>query len=102
MQLENIGFARNRWSKLFFDHSASFDPVAAALDEALLHGIEARLFNFPTCTVPDTYRSFAEASISDWKRKFAGACDTCSAKSRCSGFFEWHPEQHMLEGVRPL
>lgn len=102
MQLENVGFAKNRWSQLFFDHAASFGLISEALDEALLHGISARLFNFTACSVPSEYRHLAEASISDWKRKFAPACDTCSAKAGCSGFFEWHPEHLILEGVTPL
>jgi His-Xaa-Ser system radical SAM maturase HxsC len=102
MQLENIGFARNRWSELFLDHSLWFDGISAALNEAILHGIDVRLFNFPVCSVPEPYRRFAEPSISDWKRKYAPACDGCSARHGCSGFFAWHPERSMLEGVRPI
>jgi His-Xaa-Ser system radical SAM maturase HxsC len=95
MQLENIGFARRRWRHLHFDHGEDFGHLAAALDHALLHGIDARLFNFPLCTVPAAYREFAAASISDWKRKFAPGCRGCASRDRCSGFFEWHPEGSM-------
>jgi His-Xaa-Ser system radical SAM maturase HxsC len=102
MQLENIGFARNRWSSLFFDHASDFAPVALALDQALLFGIDARLFNFPTCSVPPSYRHLAEPSISDWKRKFAEACEGCSARGACSGFFAWHPETDMLAMARAI
>ncbi|HEY0114550.1 MAG TPA: His-Xaa-Ser system radical SAM maturase HxsC [Allosphingosinicella sp.] len=102
MQLENIGFARNRWGSLFFDHGRDFAPVAQALDLALLFGIDVRLFNFPACSVPAAYRHLAEPSISDWKRKFAGACGDCSAQSRCSGFFEWHPETDMQAMARAI
>jgi len=101
MQLENIGFARNRWQELYHDHRHQFDPIAAALDIATLHGIGSRLFNFPLCTVPPAYRQFATASISDWKRRFGEACDACSAKADCSGFFEWHPAANLME-VIPL
>jgi hypothetical protein len=32
MQLENIGFARNRWSALHVDYGENFAPIAQALD----------------------------------------------------------------------
>lgn len=102
MQLENIGFAKNRWPELYVDHLASFTPIATALDHAALHGIPARLFNFPRCTVPEDYRDQAAASISDWKRKFAPACVSCRARDDCCGFFEWHPEEAMIAGARAL
>ena len=102
MQLENIGFARNRWAELYYDHSADFAPFAEAIDRAALHGIDVQLFNFPLCTVPPAYRHLAPPSISDWKRKYAAACGNCSARDSCSGFFEWHPQAGLMERVAPL
>jgi His-Xaa-Ser system radical SAM maturase HxsC len=101
MQLEHVGFARNRWSQLYVDHSCHFDPIARALDHAKLHGVPARLFNFPRCTVPEPYRHLAAVSISDWKRKYVDACRTCRERDDCTGFFEWHPDS-AIEGVHPL
>ena len=102
MQLEHVGFARRRWPELRFDHAADFSPVAAAIDHAHLHGVHAQLFNFPRCTVPIAYRHLARPSISDWKRKYVPECGSCSERDRCSGFFEWHPEEEARAGVRPL
>jgi His-Xaa-Ser system radical SAM maturase HxsC len=102
MQLEHIGFARNRWAELYVDHRRDFEPIAAALDHATLHGVLARLFNFPRCSVPPAYRDLAVASISDWKRKYVPACVPCSERDRCSGFFEWHPQADAIAGVVPL
>ena len=102
MQLENTGFAKNRWGLLYVDHSRQFGAVAAALDHALLHGLRPQLFNFPRCTVPAPYRHLAMASISDWKRKFTPACAPCREQDSCSGFFEWHPDAEALAGVSPL
>ena len=102
MQLENAGFARARWSWLRFAHEVDFAPVGEAVDHAMLHGVDARLFNFPRCTVPSAYRPLAPASISDWKRRYAPACDACAVKADCTGFFEWHPEQEMIDMARPL
>jgi His-Xaa-Ser system radical SAM maturase HxsC len=101
MQLENIGFARNRWRDLYVDHRQRFKPIGQALDLVRLHGMNARLFNFALCSVPSGYRSFAAASISDWKRKFAPACDSCTMQEHCSGFFEWHPDDASME-VTPI
>jgi His-Xaa-Ser system radical SAM maturase HxsC len=102
MQLENIGFARNRWAGLHVDHRRDFAPIAAALDQAALHGIPAQLFNFPRCTVPEPYRAQAPASISDWKRKYMPACSGCREREACCGFFQWHPDDEAAAEVRPL
>lgn len=102
MQLENIGFAKNRWCELHVDHRADFGPIAAALDCAALHGVPAQLFNFPRCTVPTVYREQAAASISDWKRKYMPACAACREQRDCCGFFEWHPDDDALAGISPL
>lgn len=101
MGLENIGYARNRWQELTVRLPEDFAPVAAALDWATLHGIQARLFNIPLCQVPDAYRGLAVASISDWKQRFAPACQPCRARPDCSGFFEWHPDD-LVNEVHPL
>ena len=100
MQLENIGYAKNRFSKLYVDHTQSDQRLYEALDIAELSGVPAKLFNFPRCFIDERYRRYAVASISDWKRKYPDACNNCREQSLCSGFFEWHPES-MLE-VSPL
>ncbi len=100
MQLENIGFARNRFASLYVDHARNFAPLGEAIDIATLFGVPVALFNMPRCSVPPAYRSFAAASISDWKRKYPDACDPCSQRPDCSGFFAWHPDTHME--VMPL
>jgi His-Xaa-Ser system radical SAM maturase HxsC len=102
MQLENIGFARNRWGELRFDHALEFSAIAGALDIAALRGITAQLFNFPRCTVPPPYRDYAVASISDWKQRFGTACGACHERARCSGFFEWHPTAEIEARANPI
>jgi len=102
MQLENTGFAKRRWRDLKYDHHNRFKPIADALDIMSLHGVAAQLFNFPRCSVPEPYRRFAIASISDWKRKYAPACAECRERSQCTGFFEWHPADEAEAEVMPL
>lgn len=100
MQLENIGFAKNRFDQIYFDHSKAFDNVGKALDISELYGIKTVLFNFAKCAVPINYRRYCVSSISDWKQKFVDSCDICAEKTTCAGFFEWHPQGQI--GVAPL
>ncbi|SFU19180.1 His-Xaa-Ser system radical SAM maturase HxsC [Mesorhizobium sp. YR577] len=99
MQMENIGYGRKNWKTLFYDSSAGFDVVARALDLVRSRGIDAQLYNFPLCTVPEAYRPFAPSTISDWKRAFMDECDGCDLRSQCGGFFEWHPRNHGYSGL---
>jgi His-Xaa-Ser system radical SAM maturase HxsC len=92
MQLENIGYGRMNWRGLFFDSSATFEPIGQAVDIAKARGLHPQLYNFPLCTVPAPYRPFAVSSISDWKRRYLASCDGCTLRNECGGFFEWHPE----------
>ncbi|TXC73372.1 His-Xaa-Ser system radical SAM maturase HxsC [Sphingorhabdus soli] len=101
MGLENIGFAKNRWDDLYADLNTDFSDLAAAIDWAQLHGIATKIFNLPLCHIPQHYRSFAVASISDWKQRFGKSCVSCRAKRDCSGFFEWHPDK-LVDEVTPL
>ncbi|TIL82971.1 MAG: His-Xaa-Ser system radical SAM maturase HxsC [Mesorhizobium sp.] len=94
MQMENIGFGRLNWKTLFYDSSESFDLVGHSIDLVRSRGIDAWLYNFPLCTVPEAYRRWAPATISDWKRAYRDECDGCSLKAGCGGFFEWHPTNH--------
>jgi His-Xaa-Ser system radical SAM maturase HxsC len=94
MQTENIGYGRMNWKTLFYDSSAGFDAIGHAIDFVRSRGIDARLYNFPLCTVPEIYRHLAPATISDWKRAYRKECDGCSLRTRCGGFFEWHPRDH--------
>lgn len=101
MQLENIGFAKNRWHSLYWDHRRDFGQIEQAINIAQQHRIDVRLFNFPRCTLPAYFRHIAPASISDWKRKYAAICQTCNEKPQCSGFFEWHPNSALVD-LKPL
>lgn len=102
MQMENIGYGRRVWAEEFFDNSADFALVAEAIDIASARGIEASLFNFPLCTVPERYRPFATQSISDWKRAYRDQCASCSAQPNCCGVFEWHPKKGGFANMEAL
>jgi len=102
MQLENIGYARRDWDKLFHDSSTEFASVGSAIDIAQARGVKALLYNFPLCTVPEGYRKYAPATISDWKRRYLPKCNGCVAQASCGGFFEWYPELRGFHRVQPI
>lgn len=97
MQLENIGYGRLNWNELFYDHSEEFGPIGEAIDLARSRGVNVWLYNFPRCTVPNAYRHLAPATISDWKRRYPGACEGCFEKAECSGLFEWHSDDRSFK-----
>ena len=99
MQLENIGFARRDWDRLFFDNSLEFGPIGAAVDTAQARGMRPLLYNFPLCTVPEPYRHLAPPTISDWKRRYLPSCAPCPARLGCGGFFEWYPDERGFRRV---
>lgn len=102
MQLEKIGFAKIDWELKFFDTSADFTSVGAALDVCIARDVNAKLFNFPRCSVPHKYRQKAVASISDWKVKYLDACTDCSEKKFCAGVFEWYDTDDGYKNVGPI
>ncbi|MDE4191253.1 His-Xaa-Ser system radical SAM maturase HxsC [Phaeobacter gallaeciensis] len=99
MQMEKIGFGRMNWRREFFDTSTDFAMTARALCIAHGRGLEARLFNFPLCTVPSAYQRYAVASISDWKCKFEDFCEGCGLRDQCGGFFEWYEVESGFEAI---
>ena len=102
MQLENIGYARMNWDHIFFDNSVEFTPIQRGLTVASARNINVALYNFPLCTVPETYRGYARASISDWKKKYFNFCSDCVDKLDCCGVFEWHTEKRGFAKLTPV
>jgi len=101
MQLENIGYARMNWDKIFFDNSSDFSNIEKAMSIGLANNINIAFFNFPLCSVPRDYRGYAKNSISDWKNKFIENCDKCQKKDFCTGFFEWHKNDIGYKHIGP-
>ena len=64
--------------------------------------IPIALYNFPLCTVPEKYRGYAHASISDWKKKYLDFCTDCVTKLECCGVFEWHTEKRGFANLTPV
>lgn len=102
MQLERIGYGRMNWRKTFQDTSTDFSALKSAINLAVARGVDVALFNFPLCSVPPTYRAFASATISDWKRKYLDVCQGCTSRSACGGFFEWYSHGEGFGGIQQI
>ncbi|GEO80584.1 radical SAM protein [Pararhodospirillum oryzae] len=97
MRLEAQGFAREAWETLSVAGEDGFAPVAAALRQCETAGVAAVLYNFPRCTIPEAWRSWAVASISDWKRSYPPECEGCPERGPCGGYFSSDPVFSPLE-----
>ena len=93
MQLENFGYAKMNWDRIFFDNSKSFENLGYAINTISAKRMNVSLYNFPLCTIPDFYRKYAVRSISDWKQKYLDECTGCVEKDYCGGFFEWYNKE---------
>ncbi|NTF52975.1 His-Xaa-Ser system radical SAM maturase HxsC [Agrobacterium rhizogenes] len=102
MQLERIGFGKMNWNASFLDSSVEFAGIAQALDMMAVRGIEVALYNFPLCSVPQSYQRLALSTISDWKRKYLDFCSNCGARTACGGFFEWYNHTDGFSALGPI
>ncbi|SEH87482.1 His-Xaa-Ser system radical SAM maturase HxsC [Tardiphaga sp. OK245] len=87
MGMEPMGFAKVNAAMLAYDPAAcgkALMDAVSILDQA---GMAVSVYNVPLCMIEEPLRRFARRSISDWKNEFAPACDGCSSKPACCGFF---------------
>ncbi|SIR38645.1 His-Xaa-Ser system radical SAM maturase HxsC [Rhizobium sp. RU35A] len=102
MQLERIGYGRMNWPISFKDTSCDFAATARAIDIVTARGLNAWLYNFPLCSVPENYRRYAPSTISDWKRKYLDFCRSCTFRETCGGFFQWYDHKEGFSGLGPI
>ena len=102
MQLENIGFGRMNWDRLF---STAALPSRLLQQRSTPRGAAGRsgAVQFSALHCPGSLSAFAHASISDWKRRYLEPCEGCRLREGCGGFFAWYPAQkgsHRGAGVK--
>ena len=100
MAMEDIGYTiKNR--DLIWIEPIDYMPQ---LQQAVIYlsqlEFDVSLFNLPLCLLPENLRPFAKQSISDWKNRYLPICDTCTAKSECSGFFS--TSKSIFQGIHSL
>mgnify|MGYP000452750711 CR=1 FL=1 len=87
MGMENTGFAIANDDTLWIDPLDYQEQLKAGVDSLSTAGVGVSVYNLPLCVVDPSIRPFAVQSISDWKNAYVAACDACSARRDCAGFF---------------
>jgi His-Xaa-Ser system radical SAM maturase HxsC len=87
MGMEMTGLARAHEATLWIE-PPEYMPY---LEEAVMYladlGVASSLYNLPRCLTPTTLWPYLRHSISDWKREYVRACETCSERAACGGVF---------------
>ncbi len=88
MGLENTGFAIANDSDLWIDPNGLPRVVGGRCPKfSHRRACGVSIYNLPLCVLSKSVWPFAMQSISDWKNDYLKECETCAAKSHCSGFF---------------
>lgn len=94
MGLEVTGFARANLDRIWIDPADYAEELLAAVRILTQAGIRTSIYNSQLCVLPEELRPYARRSISDWKQEYLPACDACSRRSDCAGFFETSGMKH--------
>ena len=89
MGVEPTGFAKGHYDDVWIDPVDMARVLEASVAFLADRGIPVSLFNLPLCTIPRSLWQFAQRSISNWKQDYLPACEGCSVKPKCAGFFSW-------------
>lgn len=66
-------------------------------------GFNVRLFHFPLCTLPDSFRHLAKGITSEEGTfGFAGKCEQCSVKKMCSGIWRGYTNMFGEGEIKPF
>lgn len=103
--MEMMGNAAKNREILWVDYAEVFKKARAAIEILVTSGIDVQLYNFPLCAVEHDYWRLAAKSITEYKIRYMEACDECSVKPICGGFFVstqkvMHPEVHPVKEVK--
>lgn len=102
MGLEITGFTRANLDKLWIDPHEYRDTLSAAVRLLEDYGMHVSVYNHPLCLVnPDVSKAYRK-SISDWKNEYLDACDPCTRKSECGGFFSSGVRYRHSDNIRPF
>ena len=94
MGMEPVALGAANWQCLWTDPMDYQPLLKAAVDELITHGMNVSIFNHQLCTLDKSLWPFAKNSISDWKAEYLEACQGCSMREDCGGFFTSAKERH--------
>lgn len=101
MGLEMIGHTRINLDEVWIDPIDYQDNLEEAVLLLDRRRTNVSIYNHQLCTLKPTLWRFARKSISDWKNEYLPACEGCSVKAHCGGFFTSSKMRHSL-AIRPI
>ncbi|WP_445514030.1 His-Xaa-Ser system radical SAM maturase HxsC [Stenotrophomonas sp. 3(2025)] len=102
MGIEPIGFAKAHQRELWADPADYGDILSEAVGLLAEGGIPVSLYNLPLCALDRSLWPYAVQSISPWKNDYLPACDGCSVRQRCGGFFSWVTPAWTSRSISPV
>lgn len=102
MGIEPIGFAKANHEALWIDPADYSELLEESVFFADRRGLSVSLYNMPLCTIPKSLWPFARQSISTWKQDYLSACEPCTVKAHCSGFFSWITPDWTSRSIAPI
>jgi His-Xaa-Ser system radical SAM maturase HxsC len=101
MGLEPVGFGKANLNTVWVDPVDSAEHLRAAIRCLQSHRVPVSIYNHQLCTLSQELWHVARQSISDWKNIFVDACQQCSVRHQCCGFFASASEVHS-RGITPV
>lgn len=102
MGIEPIGFAKAHQKELWADPADYASSLSEAVTLLAEGGIPVSLYNLPLCALDGSLWPYAVQSISPWKNDYLSACEKCSVRDRCGGFFSWVTPAWTSRSVSPI
>jgi His-Xaa-Ser system radical SAM maturase HxsC len=102
MGLEMTGFTLPNLPALWIDPVDYQSELERATLFLAARGMRVSIYNHQLCTVPAALWPFCRQSISDWKNEYLPACETCTERARCGGFFTSSLERRYSAHIHPL
>lgn len=101
MGLEPVGFARANLDAVWIDPVDYQAPLVQAVGWLTRAKMAVSLYNLPLCVLDPRLHGFARKSISDWKNLYFPACEPCTKREACGGFFASSTVRH-TRGIAPF
>ena len=85
--MEMTGCAARNRAGLWVDYDILCEQAEEGIRQAVLSGIDAGLYNFPLCQVPEGLWPLARHSITPYKVRYPRECEGCARRDACGGMF---------------
>jgi hypothetical protein len=88
MGLELTGNAKKNLVSVWIEPEKAMEYISQSTKILERANLALSIYNYPLCVLPDELQTYYAASISDWKQQYSSACNNCSKKNVCCGYFD--------------